>query len=318
LSDEPNLEFEGKGVSLRIKGLKPLAQVSQYAADTIGIIGEPLGLIKDKLAAFRLNQVEASAIAMQRAKDIKADRGEVSEPISQKYLASWIEGSSNEDVTSDNILELWARLLANSSSEFDARFLAYNDALRKIGPKEALIINRFIQPRYITGLRSGSGSEFFRWCTTENCTHNCEKLVSLYFGKLKDNEIPLPSVINHKDIRKCSRIIGRLLDGHLISFHISSDSSGLGTGEIDGVAEVLEHAGLVKIHERDFKADNGTKIELRWGVPTAIGLGLYFEINRDRLSVSRDHLDSDEFEKYGIIEQRIPERLLMLIQSGND
>tara|TARA_R110002072_G_scaffold235907_1_gene393617 strand:+ start:90 stop:692 length:603 start_codon:yes stop_codon:yes gene_type:complete len=191
MTEEPNLEFEGKGLSLRVKGSKPISQVSQYAADAIGIIGEPLGILKDKLAAFRLNQAEASAIAMQRARDIKNEHNEPTERVSQKYLASWIEGSSNEDVSAENILEIWARLLANAGPEFDARFLAYNDALRKIGPQEAKIIDKFIQPRFISGLSSAGQSEMYRWCTPENCEANVLEVSDYYFSLIQNNQAPV-------------------------------------------------------------------------------------------------------------------------------
>lgn len=313
MTEEPNIEFEGKGVSLRIKGLKPIAQVTQYAADTIGIIGEPLGLVKDKLAAFRMNQAEASAIAMQRAKEIKAGRGERPEAVSQKYLASWIEGSSNEDATADNILELWARLLANSSSEFDARFLAYNDALRKIGPKEALIINRFIQPRYLSGLRSGPNGNSYRRCSVDNCTYNSKSLIDLYLNKVEYGKLDLPFTGGHKDIIRCARILGKLIDGHLISYSIRRGSSGIGIGGMEGAAEVLEHAGLIKVHDAVLETSRDERIEISWGTPTAIGLGLYFEINKDRLIVNDNFFDASFSTDYHTADDRIPSRLKELL-----
>ncbi|MFG6559779.1 hypothetical protein [Sulfitobacter sp. 1A15299] len=313
MTDEPNIEFEGKGVSLRVKGLKPLAQVTQYAADTIGIIGEPLGIVKDKLAAFRMNQAEASAIAMQRAKEIKTERGELPEPVSQKYLASWIEGSSNEDATAENILELWARLLANSTTEFDAKFLAYNDALRKIGPKEAKIINRFMQPKFIAGLRSVSNGDSSRWCTVENCTYNSRSLIEFYLDKIEHGIIPIPTAGNHKDLVRCAKIIDKLLDGHFISYSIYNGNSGFGIGGMDGAAEVLEHAGLIKVQKATLETDEVGTLEISWGVPTAIGLGLYFEINKDRLLIKKNSLDASFSGDYSTPKDRLPANLAKLL-----
>lgn len=286
MSEEPTVEFEAKGFSLKLRGLKPIGQVAQYTADAVGIIGEPLGIVKDRLQAFRLNQAESAAIALKRAKEIKEKRGERIAPISQKYLANWIEGASNEDASSENILELWAKLLANAESNFDARLLAYNDALRKIGPKEAAILNSMVKTKYITGLTSLADGKVFRSCSVENCQKSCEEVLDTFF-QIAEGAAQHFELSDTEDrtlqLRRCERILGRLIDGGIVGISVMSDERGgygIGGSAADPASVVLTHAGLCTKHSRTQEISGDLRVTVEWIVLTEIGLGMFFEFNR--------------------------------------
>ena len=72
--------------SLKAKGFKPLTQVGQYIADAAGVIGEPLGYLKDTFASYRVHREQAAAVAMLRAKQIAEERGSKLSSVSHKFL----------------------------------------------------------------------------------------------------------------------------------------------------------------------------------------------------------------------------------------
>ena len=296
MSEEPKIEIEGKGFSLRIRGFKPFGQVTQYAADAIGVIGEPLGIVKDKLSAFRLNQREAAAIALYRAKQIKEERGEEIKPVSQKYLSNWLEGASNEDLASENLLEAWARLLANADSEFDAKFIAFNDALRKIGPKEASIFSSLLDPRYISGFRY-DGKHTYRWCDVESCS----KINSYIATTVRDvfefscvERITGGVSLDHKkpSLSKYSSAIDRLLNGFIVNWSVSTKTGGRGYVANEDTATILEHAGLITVSEINKDFSDKSSFSFSWATPTKIGLDLFIELNTDRLTVQANMMDA--------------------------
>jgi len=307
VTNEPSLEYEKNGTSLKLTGLKSIAQISQYAADAIGIVGEPLGLVKDKLAAFRINQAEAAAVAMQRAQEIKKEANEEIKPVSQKFLANWIEGASQEEVTSENLLELWATLLANSPSKFDARFLAYNEVLRKIGPREANVISRMLYPPFLNGLQSGPNGAY-RYCTVESCAATNEIIIRELEKLFDRGQFPQQEIASQRaSLMTCRTILDRVLDGFVTEILIRNGSSGTGWGRNDGPGDILEHAGVVTIKKMEVIGPNDTHLTICWAEPTKIGLGLFFELSRSKLLIDTTNGNLDEIlHGYPTALSRVP------------
>ncbi|UWR59542.1 hypothetical protein [Phaeobacter inhibens] len=306
MSDQPHIEFKRDGTSLKVAGLKPVGQIAQYAADTIGILGEPLGILKDKLAAFRVNQAESAAIAMQRAKEIRQDEGRKVEKVSQKYLSNWIEGASQEESEAENLLELWARLLAQSGEEFDALFLSYNEVLRKIGPSEAKLILSMLNPIFINGLYGGD-QHTYRWCTVEDCARANEKLINEFTGLFDTNQVDLFSR-DPNQLNRCARLLSRLLDGFICELTVYyDDGSGYGWGGHMSTPDILEHAGVVELKQKTWSRADGCSLKIEWATPTKIGLGLFFELNKKRLEVvgSLDEFDT-KFTRSRSTLNRVP------------
>lgn len=147
MSNEFEFEIVKGSFSLKVRGLKPAVQVSQYLADAVGVIGEPLGYVKDSLQQFRIHRAQASAAAMLRAKEIAESKGEKIKSVTPKLLAPWIEYSSREEVNEENLLELWAQILASAPEGFDSNYLAFMELCSRIGPREA----EFIKILYNSG-----------------------------------------------------------------------------------------------------------------------------------------------------------------------
>ena len=146
------LEVSKGSFQLKVKGFKPLAQVTQYVADFVGIVGEPVGTLTDTLRNYRIHRAESAAAAMLRAKQIAAEQGRRLPAVSPKMLSPWIEGASSEDLSSENILELWARLLASATAEFDPVLLAFIEICKKIGPREAKTLSSLININCFSGI----------------------------------------------------------------------------------------------------------------------------------------------------------------------
>ena len=91
--------------------------------------------------------------------------------------------------------------------------------------------------------------------------------------------------------------------------HVRNEHGGVGFGGTNGVAEVLEHAGLIKVRNNSCTLKDSSTVVLTWGIPTAIGLGLYFQINRDRLKVGTDQTVLNNLGRYKLVESRIPTAL---------
>jgi hypothetical protein len=316
MTEEPALEIEKGTFSLRLKGSPAIVQISQYAADAIGVIGEPLGVIKDSLKSYRINRAESVAIALQRARMIREQQQKSIGPVSQKYLANWIEGASSEDANGPNILELWARLLASSNFEFDSKLLAYNDVLRKIGPLEAKLISTLLRPSNLSGLIS-DGDSIRRHATSDECKIRSREVANLaanYLAGFLNNQSE-PSTIfdNRKRLHGCRLLINSAMSGKCIRLSISHGSGGIGVGSTKGF-DVLEHAGVIAIDGvRVTQGDIRVEVDYCW--PTSIGLGMYETVNQEKLRIPKTQsLDDLDFSKRASIRARIPKPLLKSIE----
>tara|TARA_R110002049_G_scaffold221996_6_gene393570 strand:- start:918 stop:1907 length:990 start_codon:yes stop_codon:yes gene_type:complete len=316
MTEEPAFEIEKGTFSLRLTGSPAIVQISQYAADAIGVIGEPLGVLKDSLKSYRINKAESVAIALQRARMIREQQQKSIGPVSQKYLANWIEGASSEDANGPNILELWARLLASSNLEFDSKLLAYNDVLRKIGPLEAKLISTLLRPNNLCGLISREDG-MRRYTTSDDCKIRSKEVANLaanyLAGFLNDQLEPSTFSRNHKRLHGCRLLINSAMSGKCIKLSVSNGASGLGVGSTEGF-DVLEHAGVIVI-DRVRVTQGDIRVEVDYCWPTSIGLGMYETVNQEKLMIPKDQsLDDLDFSNRASIRARIPKPLLKSIE----
>lgn len=269
--------------SAKLPGGRPINQVLQYFADAVGLIGEPLGMAKDKLSHYRMQRAEAAAIAMRRAIDIKEARGERIEPITPKLLTNWIEGVSMEDAESENILELWARLLADGGALFDSELQAHIDLLKKIGPKEAEAVDRMFKIRLSKGVIGEPGGAM-RYIMDIDSVELQNNAVFKMLEMVIDRHLALAPDVERVDLNRISRLISKLIQGSVFSVRYQKGRSGKGFGKFDSTYIILEHAGLVS--NRRFKRSVGDcELELKWAAPTPICISLFARLNREKLTI---------------------------------
>ncbi|CUI61277.1 hypothetical protein [Cognatishimia activa] len=308
MTDQPSFEFVRNGTSLKLTGLGPVSQIAQYAADAIGVVGEPLGMVKDQLSSFRIQRAEAATIAMKRAEEIRKTEGLKLEPVSTKYLSNWLEGASCEDSLQDNVLELWAQLLSQSSSKFDARYLAYNEVLRKIGPQEAEVIRSFYNPLFLPAGGYELDGNLRRSFLSHDSESINETLLVLIFklfqrGKLQFNANEFPKW------NTCKNIFSHLLDGFLCELKVSYGETFMSLQTEGNPEIVLEHAGVAVVRSDSAVNEFGHRLTLKWATPTKIGEGLFSVLNRDRLNLDPDGDWQKTRIEYGKPTTRIPEKL---------
>ncbi|MGF1553634.1 MAG: hypothetical protein ACFBWO_14230 [Paracoccaceae bacterium] len=86
---------------------------------------------------------DALAAALIRAKEIRAGTSRAGRAVSTRFLVDWSEGASRKSLDYENILELWARVLAQAPENFDPEDLGLVNALKNIGPDEARLFDNF-------------------------------------------------------------------------------------------------------------------------------------------------------------------------------
>ena len=140
---------------LAIRG-RQIDQVAQYLADAIGVVGEPIGTVKDAVSRFRIHRAEAATAALIRAREKSEERESVLAPPSPKILAPWLEGASSEDLSGDNILELWAEVLSRNDGTFDPILRNAIDVLNRIGASDAETMEDMLDTRLAYRFRDES------------------------------------------------------------------------------------------------------------------------------------------------------------------
>lgn len=284
MSEPFEIELRKGEYSLRAKGLKPISQVGQYVADAIGIIGEPLGYLKDSLHNFRIHREASAAAAMIRAKEIANSEGRQISNVSTKFLASWIEGASRENINDENnILELWSLLLARSEEDFDPMFAAFMDVLQKIGPSEAKILDNLIDFERPTSYLIESNSFLAQVSIDEKADKN-DKVIAAFCGLYNIN------IKNHAiDTFDCLKYINNRLIGEVTQIEISKNGRGIsGFGSVRSY-RVLESAGVLKSRKVYFRDISGKTFCADLFETSFIGVELVSEIKHDsRTKISED------------------------------
>ncbi len=284
------LEVQSSGFSIKVRGFKPIAQVSQYLADSVGLLGEPLGTAKDALSRFRIHRAEAAVAAMQRAQDVAKSQGlEIPSDISPKFLAPWLEGASSEDLSEENILEIWAQVLASSPANFSAIHLAMVDVCRRIGPAEADYISKIVNIETYDHIRIGDDG-VWRALSLANIEANnafyMEKLFRELHRRDKLRSVDTDMISGFVSLLE-KRVVGRI-----VGLHLLTDQSGIGQFSDPNVVQVLVFSGAAVLRDLKFKFDDDCLLFVRYIEPTSIGLRLFELLNREKLRLADSSAES--------------------------
>lgn len=134
-NDKFNIEVSGTGAKIATAG-HGANRLTNALADFVSPVTETTGLVGDFLRYARDETRLLHTLRLARKKLDAEDRP--ADPVSKKFLVQWIEGASYEE--DDNLSELWANLLVNSSGTFDSGSVWAAGILRAIGSKEGALI----------------------------------------------------------------------------------------------------------------------------------------------------------------------------------
>ena len=169
MSEQEEFEVTAKPDSLSLKAKGGAAgRLAHQVADVLSPFSGLLGAAGDRIDQYRMLRREAAAAALIRARELMKIEGDEPHQIPQKLLAPWLEGASTEDVDSENLLEVWALILAKSPKDFDATCLRYVEITKNIGPKEATFFQSFMGNYVSTQIPEG----FFKDIGLGTKSHN--------------------------------------------------------------------------------------------------------------------------------------------------
>lgn len=126
-----DIKLEGKEIS------KALVDMFSPATNFLGTLG-------DKVRVYRQLSLMKS---IKRANEIAASEGlQLAEP-PLKFLVPFMEECSLESPDDSKMIEMWARLLASSSSNYESDCHLFIRILREITPDEARLIDYMCSPK---------------------------------------------------------------------------------------------------------------------------------------------------------------------------
>lgn len=121
-------------IDLKLEG----KEIVKSVCDLFSPLTELAGTIGDKLRIYRQISVLR---ALKRAKEISDEEGLVLEAPPLKFLIPYLESSSLEDPEDEILIELWARLLASSATDYKGEYSLYIRILNELSPNEAKAFN---------------------------------------------------------------------------------------------------------------------------------------------------------------------------------
>lgn len=293
MSDPFEVEVKKGTFSLSVKGLKPMAQVGQYLADAVGVVGEPLGIVKDSLANYRVYRQEAALLALKRGQEIADEKGETIKNISPKVLAPWLEGASSEDPRKENLLELWATLLACEKDEFDPTTIAFMTILKSIGPKEAEIMANLVSMDAMDSVNSNAKGTYLTFSLDDVVARNMKRVE--YLSEYFLSRDYLWRTLNAPDVTGSDicPLVEKRICGRISDLCIHNGHSGTGYPRDTDSLEILCFAGAVE--RANFSFSNGPRrLTGKIYSPTVLGAKLFRLINQDRLFIDLEGRNLNE------------------------
>lgn len=140
MSSDGKIEV-GVGSAKIVASGKGLASVGKTFSDLLSPFSEGFGLIGDHIRLYRERSVQK---VLEKASDIALERDEPVRPVHPKNLVPLIENASLESQESNELLDLWARLLLSGDVNFDAELAVFSDTLKRIGKIEADILKSIV------------------------------------------------------------------------------------------------------------------------------------------------------------------------------
>jgi hypothetical protein len=138
LKPEVSIEI-GSPLKAEVKvGERSVDKLVDAVVDAFSPATETLGLLGD---AVRLARVEVAARITRRAKSIADEAGLQLQAPPLKFLVPFFERASTEDDTDDDLMAMWANLLAAAGSNYDARQMRYTSILSEMSGEQARILD---------------------------------------------------------------------------------------------------------------------------------------------------------------------------------
>lgn len=136
----PGLKIEvGSPISADIKvGERSADKLVEALVDAFSPATETLGLFGD---VVRLARVEVAALITQRAKQFADSAGLKLQAPPLKFLVPFFERASTEDAAADDLVDMWARLLAAAGSSYNARQMRFTSILAELSSEQARILD---------------------------------------------------------------------------------------------------------------------------------------------------------------------------------
>jgi hypothetical protein len=147
-NDKIEIEANAEGAKVSISG-EGTSRIVDAIADFISPISQGMGVIGDQISYFRIHRSYVAAEALEKARRFRESRGQPITPVSTKLLAPWIEAVSGEDVGQDDIIGIYARILAEAGDKFDPLLRQFIDICGSIGSAEANILKSITQDNFL-------------------------------------------------------------------------------------------------------------------------------------------------------------------------
>jgi len=140
--DEIEVSVSDKGVALKAKG-GAATRIGHAVADALRFFTSPMGFLGDEVDRLRVLRQRSFEDGLIRAHEKALELGVEKPTARTKTLIHWSEGVSSEDVDDpENLIEMWANLLASDSLYQNGNNPYYCDILKKITFAHVQIIKR--------------------------------------------------------------------------------------------------------------------------------------------------------------------------------
>lgn len=117
-------------VDIKLEG----KEIAKSVCDLFSPLTELAGAIGDHIRVYRTLSVLKT---LKRAKQIAQEEDLILETPPLKFLVPFLENASLEDENDDLLIELWAKLLVSSSSDFHGEYNLFIRILNELSPDEA-------------------------------------------------------------------------------------------------------------------------------------------------------------------------------------
>jgi hypothetical protein len=254
--DQIEVGITSHGIKVRSVG-DAAGRLSGQLADLLSPLTEGAGYVGDKIRLFRQ---KATIEALQRAHKVASERGYKLGPVPPRFLVEWLEGASLQDDKDEGLKDLWAKLLASGSKEFKTSYISYVDLLKKIGPKDAEILEFLsgdTNPEYSREFYRLYDEKRFLSAVPERVNLILKKNKELTFGELVTSLEGLALQFNYQ-------LLYVTRPGHLIwptTYFKENEKS----------CAVLEREGVVRIRVETAKVSKTDQLHLGWLEITKFG-----------------------------------------------
>lgn len=278
-NNEIEVSASDKGVSLKAKG-PAASRLGHSFADLMSPFSNLAGLGGDKLRHLRIYQEIAFRKTLEEAYNIAIESGIDIKPVSTKIMVAIAEGSSMEDVESDDSLYiLWANLLVNVSQSEPAEAIAFTKILSQISGVHARLLKKHIMlaPDILSQKHSISA-------VIKGYRVFLESLVDQFAYLVEQMELDNPSNLNEDQFTKISELlkpttknldsIGVILLGVTMNdFQVIPVGFGTDNKLID--YEILDKVGLMDLSDISGITKKGNRYLASVSKLTELGLSFF-------------------------------------------